>query len=122
MSDVSLSLLVLKTRQIDRMCEFYAILGIDLVQEQHGKGPAHYSGRVGGTLLEIYPLPDDHPIADATTRLGFTVKDLSLTLGTLNSRGAPVVSKAQATEWGERAIVRDPDGRAVELYAAVPVT
>jgi hypothetical protein len=34
----------------------------------------------------------------------------------LQTIGAPVVSEPQATKWGFRAVVRDPDGRAVELY------
>jgi hypothetical protein len=45
MAHVSLTLLVLKTRQVEQLRLFYQTLGVELVQEQHGKGPVHYAGR-----------------------------------------------------------------------------
>ncbi len=50
MADVSLTLLVLKNRQVDRVRTFYEALGIDFIEEQHGKGPRHHAGscRAGG--------------------------------------------------------------------------
>src|SRR5262249_38270923 len=95
---------------------FYETLGIDLLQEQHGRGAIHYSGKVGHILLEVYPLPKDASNTDATTRLGFAVEKLTETVEALRAVGATVVSEPQATEWGHRAIVHDPDGRAVEIY------
>ena len=77
MPNVSLALVVLKTRQLDELRRFYGLLRIELTEEQHGKGPVHYAGRVGDAVLEIYPLPGDDVPADATTRLGFTVEDLT---------------------------------------------
>lgn len=47
-TSVYLKLLVLKTRQVERLLAFYQTLGIDFTQEQHGKGPAHHSGQIGG--------------------------------------------------------------------------
>jgi hypothetical protein len=116
MAGVSLSLLVLKTRQVDNLRKFYGTLGIALSEEQHGKGPIHHAGRIGDTVLEIYPLPDDGSLADTTTRLGFIVENLGEVVEALHSLGAVVASKQQTTEWGFRAVVRDPDGRAIELY------
>jgi hypothetical protein len=40
MADVSLTLLVLKTRQVNRLLAFYQTLGIEFADEQHGKGLA----------------------------------------------------------------------------------
>ena len=37
MADISLTLLVLKTRQVNHLRTFYNILGIELKEEQHGK-------------------------------------------------------------------------------------
>ena len=116
MADVSLSLLVLKTRQVEKLRAFYGALGIDLAEEQHGKGPVHYAGKVGAVVLEVYPLPDDGTLTDTTTRLGFTVEKLAVVAEMLHSLGIPVPDVPQATEWGHRVVVRDPDGRAVELY------
>jgi len=116
MANLLLSLLVLKTRQVEKMRAFYWALGIDLAEEQHAKGPVHYAGRLGDVVLEVYPLPDDGTLTDTTTRLGFTVEKLALAVERLQTLGIAVPAKAQATEWGHRVVVRDPDGRAVELY------
>lgn len=116
MRNVEFSLVVLKTRQLARLREFYGSLGIELDEEQHGKGPAHYAGRVGGVVLEIYPLPEGSTPVDTTTRLGFAVEKVDEVLQALRAFGARVVTEPRGTDWGFRAVVRDPDGRAVELY------
>jgi lactoylglutathione lyase len=113
MAVVELSLLVLKTRQVEALRKVYGTLGIDLVEERHGKGPVHYAGRVGDLVFEIYPLPEDETVVDTTTRLGFVVSSLTTVLKALEKLGTTIVTKPSATE---RAIVRDPDGRAVELH------
>ena len=91
-------------------------LGIDLAEEQHGKGPVHYASKVGTVVLEVYPLPDNGTLTDTTTRLGFAVEKLAVVAEMLHSLGIPVPDVPQATEWGKRMVVRDPDGRAVEVY------
>jgi predicted enzyme related to lactoylglutathione lyase len=116
MGNVMLSLVVLKTRQMEGLRKFYGSLGIELAEEQHDRGPVHYAGRMGDVVLEVYPLPADGTPADATTRLGFTVARVDEVVQALQAFGAPVVTEPQATKWGFRAVVRDPDGRAVELY------
>lgn len=116
MAEVLLTLLVLKTRQVERLRTFYNALGIELNEEQHGKGPIHYAGRIGELMLELYPLPDDGGSVDTTTRLGFAVESLTEVVEAIQAIGAPVVTQSQETPWGYRAVVRDPDGRAVELY------
>jgi predicted enzyme related to lactoylglutathione lyase len=115
MAQVSLTLLVLKTRQLGKLREFYQAIGIPLSEEQHGTGPVHYAGRVGDATLEVYPLPDGADPADSTTRLGFRVNDLDEVLHSLQAMGTRIVSPLQQSAWGYRAVVRDPDGRAVEL-------
>jgi hypothetical protein len=113
-----LKLLVLKTRQVDRLRAFYQALGVGLAQERHGDGPAHYAGQVGDAVLEIYPLLDEGGMADATTRLGFAVGRLAEAVQALRELGAVIASEPRQTAWGLRAVARDPDGRAVELYQA----
>jgi predicted enzyme related to lactoylglutathione lyase len=115
-AEVLLTLLVLKTRQVERLRTFYNALGIELAEEQHGKGPIHYAGRAGELVLELYPLPDDGSSVDTTTRLGFSVENLAGVVEAIQATGAPVLTSPQETPWGYRAVVRDPDGRAVELY------
>ena len=115
MPDVSLSLLVLKTHQVDVVRFFYETLGIELVEERHGTGPVHFAGRVGSVVVEIYPLGEGVE-ADPTTRLGFVVEDLGYVLESLWRQELSPLQKAKQTEWGLRAVVKDPDGRSVELY------
>lgn len=114
MADVSLTLLVLKSRQVDRVRTFYQALGIVFTEEQHGTGPRHYAGRVGEVLVEIYPLPNDGS-TDASTRLGFTVGNLAEVVRALEGIGTQVVKQPTQTTWGLQAVVKDPDGRSVEV-------
>jgi predicted enzyme related to lactoylglutathione lyase len=109
-SDIKLNLLVLKTHQLDRLSEFYTALGLSFAEERHGDGPQHLAARVGDLVLELYPLQKGE--ADASTRLGFAVPDLDAVLARL---GEAVVGGPRETEWGRRAVVKDPDGRKVEL-------
>jgi lactoylglutathione lyase len=115
MPGVSLSLLVLKTRQVDSVRRFYHTVGVDLREEQHGGGPVHYAGQAGEVVFEIYPLPEGGTWTDTTTRLGFDVNNVIAVVEALQALDTPVVTEPQASEWGFRAVVRDPDGRAVEL-------
>jgi len=115
MPDVSLKLLVLKTHHVDVLRAFYEVIGMSLCEEQHGSGPVHYSAKLGDVVLEIYPLAEGGQ-ADTTSRIGFAVDDLGYVLETLWRRELAPITKARETEWGLRSVVRDPDGRAVELY------
>src|SRR5947209_5302880 len=110
-----LNLLVLETRQLDRLKGFYAALGIAFAGEKHGDGPPHYAGNIGDLVLELYPLPEGAGPAEATTRLGFAVAGLDAAVHALEAAGAEVIARPRQTAWGRRAVVRDPDGRAVEL-------
>jgi hypothetical protein len=118
MGNAMLSLVVLKTRQVDVVRRFYGSLGIELAEEQHGKGPVHFAGQAGDVVLEVYPLSEGSTPADATTRLGFVVTGLAEVVRALKVLDTPIITEPQATQRGVRALVRDPDGRAVELLGA----
>jgi hypothetical protein len=45
MNAAKLNLLVLKTRQLDRLRAFYAALGLSFAEERHGEGPLHLAAR-----------------------------------------------------------------------------
>jgi hypothetical protein len=59
-------------------------------------------------------LPEGGTAADSITRLGFAVADLERVLALLQASGTPVASPPR----GNRVVVRDPDGRPVELLDA----
>ena len=56
---VSLSLIVLKTKQEESLRDFYGTLGIEFQTEQHGTGPTHHAGELGDLIMEIYPLNEN---------------------------------------------------------------
>ena len=111
----SLRLLVLKSAKTEAVLAFYTAIGLSFKQEQHGTGPLHNSTQIGATVFELYPL-GRKDAADTTTRLGFAVDDLDMTLGRLKAVNGEVSREPENTPWGRRAVVRDPDGRSIELY------
>ncbi len=113
MADVSLTLLVLKTRQLEQLRMFYQTLGVDLVEEQHGRGPVLFAGRAGTVVLEVYPLPDDGTPVDSSTRLGFAVENVAGVIRALEGTGTRIVTPPRETARGLQAVVKDPDGRSV---------
>ena len=94
---VSLRLPVVKTRHLDRARQFYEALGIHLIEEHHGDGPVHHSGRAGVTTIEVYPWPEDGPAPDPSVRLGFEVEDLGRVSESLKGIGALVVTEPRMT-------------------------
>lgn len=115
MERVLFTLLVLKTRQLEAMRAFYTALDIEFIEEKHGHGPTHYAAQLDGMVLEIYPLRNQDTLVDVTTRLGFKVILLNTTIEKLKECGASILSEPTPTQWGLQAVVRDPDGRSVEL-------
>jgi catechol 2,3-dioxygenase-like lactoylglutathione lyase family enzyme len=109
-----LNLVVLTTADPDRLKAFYTALGMAFTAERHGSGPPHFAGRVGDVVLELYPLPEPAGTVEPV-RLGFAVDDVDAVLRSLAGLGVRRVTPPRLTEWGYRGVVRDPDGRAVEL-------
>jgi predicted enzyme related to lactoylglutathione lyase len=122
MTELTLGLLVLRSSQMEASLAFYHAIGLSFVEEKHGSGPIHYSCRVGASVIEIYPgsarEPQNHQESGATL-LGFNVSSLDTVLDTLKQIGAPVLTDPKMSAWGRRAVVQDPDGRAVELLQPI---
>lgn len=112
---------VLFSGEIDKTVAFYRALGITLEEEVHDSGPVHYAGEVGGAHFAIYESsPGEAPSlrTGGSTQVGFQVADLDDALRWVHERGAQVLIEPQDVPWGRRALVLDPDGRAVELNQA----
>ena len=75
----------------------------------------HYSAKVGETVFEIYPLLKNQEVADNSLRLGFAVDDLDELIADLKQANITIVKNPVLTEWGYHAIVKDLDGRKIEL-------
>lgn len=114
----ALSLIVLRCVDLEVSRSFYAALGLCFEKEQHGNGPIHYSCRLGDLVLELYP---GKPVSvsartvGGATMHGFRVDSLEAVLANLQIQRSEIIHPPSDSPWGRRAIVLDPDGRAVEL-------
>ena len=119
MAEISLNLVVLRVSDVERAAEFYRLLGLRLEPEQHGKGPLHYAAEAGAAVFEIYPRKSGTD-SMASTRIGFRVDSIAAILEVLQEAGGKIVSAPQASDWGLRAVIEDPDGHRIELTEAAP--
>ena len=123
MENISLSLVVVRASDVLAALEFYRLLGLDFVQEQHGSGPIHHSCELGGIVMEIYPQKSSAPSASApsaeqTTMLGLGVASLDEALSRLEAVGVKPKLAPQDADWGRWSDVTDPDGRTIQLSEA----
>lgn len=112
-----LNLLVIKVQDMTKLVDFYSLLDLEFIEEQHGKGPVHFAAEMkDGSVFEIYPA-DTAEKTTQNVRLGFAVKDLDKTLQNLEVAGFRIAQPAAKSRWGYRAVAIDPEGRKVELTA-----
>ncbi len=98
---------------------FYRVIGLDLADEDHGEGPPHLATELGPVHFAIYPA--EAPGRSLERRVGgsyfpgFYVDSLDRVAATLTGVGALALTEHEKMSWGCRAIIEDPDGRAVEI-------
>ncbi len=113
----TLNLVVIRVNDLDVSQTFYNTLGITFDRHRHGSGPEHLSAQLGAAVFELYPASEGQ--SSATTRLGFAIPGLDDTVSQIQkSSFGSIVSLPADSPWGRRAVVKDPDGHAVELVAA----
>jgi predicted enzyme related to lactoylglutathione lyase len=112
---MKLKLIVIKTDKPQELAAFYSTLDIQFHYHQHGNGPFHYAAEDDGIVFEIYPLPKTMSVPDTSTRLGFEVIDLDVTIQNLKKIGAKIITEPSLQDEIYHAIIEDPDGRKVEL-------
>ena len=107
-----LNLLVLRCRDLEVSRQFYECVGMRFSGHAHGSGPEHYASEESSGVFELYPAALEQTV-DATG-LGFATNEIEKRLGDFESRGfnpQPIRDRP----WGRTFIVRDPDGRRVEI-------
>lgn len=109
----TLSLLVIRVADLDLSVSFYAVLGFTFTQEQHGKGPVHYSTLIGETVFELYSANEKFPAT--AVRMGFVVDSVEAILTQWQQSGHTVTAQLQQSLSGVHAVVADPDGHRIEL-------
>ena len=112
---MEINLIVVRTDKPKELSEFYEQIGLNFEYHQHGKGTWHYSTEIGETVFEIYPLMKNQESPDKSLRLGFTIENLDETILNLKKRNVEIVREPKESEWGYFAIVKDLDGRKIEL-------
>src|SRR4051794_16102767 len=109
----NLNLLVLRSPDIERARRFYEHFGMTFTRHAHGAGPEHYAHEDERGVFEIYPAkPGDAP---DKTGLGFAVADLAEMHGKLAAHQPQAIAE---NDWGKSFVLRDPDGRRVEVKQA----
>ncbi len=111
-SCVEINLLVLRCKELDQSRQFYELLGFSFVREKHGGGPLHYSSQDAGFVFELYPLAESEQVDNS--RLGFSVGNIRQVLSQVEVVGQHELGDRQVY------VVRDPDGRKVELSGKMP--
>lgn len=115
-SPALLNLVVLRSSDIHRAAGFYRTFGLEFTLHRHGNGPEHYSTELDGLVFEIYPAsPKAGP--STGTRIGFLVEAVEVLIPNLVAEGAQIVTAPTGSEWGRRAVVKDPDGHSIELLS-----
>jgi lactoylglutathione lyase len=112
---MSLNFITLYARDIQETATCYRILGLDFVEEQHGKGPRHLATRTAGLTLEIYPC--ETTIVDGFL-LGFEVEDLRECRDRLAAAGVKITSEIAERHGFWRFIAQDADWRRVLVSQA----
>jgi len=111
---MEVNLIVIRTGQPKELADFYSELGIDFDYHKHEKGSWHYSSKMGKLIFEIYPLMKGQETADKSLRLGFTVDKLDELIAILR-KNVEIIAEPKVSEWGYFAIIKDLDGRKIEL-------
>lgn len=113
---------VLFSRHVDRTVAFYQALGIEFEREDHGDGLPHDAANLGHIHVAVFPAEPAPATALAPARgepgstfVGFYVPSLEQTVERMAALGCRLLEPHQVRDWGCRAVVEDPDGRAVEV-------
>lgn len=113
---MTLKLIVVRTSELEKLAQFYSILGLSFEYHAHGNSPYHYSASIGETTFEIYPLSKGQVEPDKNLRLGFSVDNFDKVIDSLKSQSCKFFMESQETDFGFMAVVEDFDGRKVEVY------
>jgi len=111
---MNLNLLVLRCRNFEKCRTFYELLGFQFIEHAHGSGPKHFACEIADFVFELYPAPSSDYLDQ--TGVGFFADGLPAIHHQLAQAGyepGPI----KQNPWGSTFVVRDPDGRRVEMKA-----
>lgn len=109
-----ISSLVLYASDVTATAEFYRQLGVEF----HPAGPGRLVADVGGCRFAISTSSSGDAARQGgagTVMPGIDVVSVDAAIGRVISGGGTVLRAAETLDWGRRAVLSDPDGRAVEI-------
>jgi predicted enzyme related to lactoylglutathione lyase len=112
-SNFGLSLLVIRSGNIDKAAEFYKALGLTLKKHSHPPCGEHYSSDGTGCVFEICQREQDEPTTPIV--LGFEVSRIDAAVQAAVAKGGVLKAPSKDSVWGRFAVVKDLDGNSVFL-------
>lgn len=120
MTSIHIDACVLWAEDLERTAAFYRAVGVPLEDELHEEGPRHLACELGPVHFAIYASTDGRGEAPNRSvsggmQVGLQLEDLDTVHSALRAIGADVLIAPEDVPWGRRMVVRDPDGRPLEL-------
>jgi lactoylglutathione lyase len=109
---------ILSSSAPGRLAKFRRALGVPLGSETHQDGPPHLAAEVGPAHVAIWRAsPSGSPWRRkaGAAMIGLRVRSLDAAVDAARRAGGSVVRRPEDAPWGRRAVVRDPEGRYLEL-------
>lgn len=109
-----ISSLVLYAIDVTATAEFYRQVGVEF----HPAGPGRVVADIGGCRFAILPSSSGDTARQGgagTVMPGIDVSSVDTVIGRVIAGGGSILRAAETLEWGRRAVLSDPDGRAVEI-------
>ena len=106
--------LMLYAINVEATARFYRSIGVDLGEVSGGRAV----GDVDGCRIAIVSATSGDaagPGVGGTSMPGFEVDDVDAVVVEIRAAGRRILREPELLDWGRRAVVSDPDGRAVEL-------
>lgn len=116
-----LGALVFFTSRLDACVEFYRLVGIPLVEEQHAEdGMVHFACELEGVHIAFFNALDEGNAPALRTAgccfPGLAVASVSDIVRRVRAAGGTILQPPSDYPWGVRAVLSDPDGRPLEVF------
>ena len=113
-----LSAILLISKKHDQLAAFYKdVIGLPLVEEQHGETLKHYGCELGDLHFAIHPPENfsDKNNGSGSVKLAFTVFDLNSFVQRVESTGHKFEYKPKDLGFSVMTAIHDPDGNYIEF-------
>ena len=111
-----LTSITINTAHLDEMLQFYRIIGVDFATTNVDKGGKVFRAKLGETEFSLFSIPTAEKARTPGLQLSFAVEKLE-EMAKLLAQVPKAMLMMEPTEMpdGKKAILLDPEGRAVEL-------